>query len=564
MRASRPLLPLALCATLLSVASCTDWEKGTGTPPAGKTDADRDGFYKEVDDCDDADPEVNPDGVERVNCLDDNCNGRVDEGTIYDDGFNKTNEDRDNDGYCPSTGDVKDCEGNPRRNPAMSEDGGNNSKKGNNIDDDCDGVVDEGLPDSDTDKDGFTLAQGDCNDLDANINPAAIESEGLHCKTAADCPNGRCYSGYCRCQVAGDCSSGKACKNNDDCTLVGETCSGGKCSSTYSCKPAQQGLGFPQLNVCRDNADNDCDKKIDELPVKCDDPTKLKETDPYDFARAMEICDTDHSCSVEKKCPKGLKCLKSGKCSRVLSASFDPRSDIRSRGIDKEFAQEGPIKPLAGQAFAILSTGVARYKPGIDCPQDGTAFSNQTIDPDPKATDKTAMDYTHLELEILVPTNARSFEFDFQFFSSEYPEYVGKEFNDTFWVQLTSSKYPLGINISFDAKDKPIRINNAFFTICEPYVGLPQTKQSCTRPVSLLLGTGYVKECKKGFAGDFTVPNGGATGWLYTTSPVTPGEKIKLTFSIFDKGDHILDSAVVIDNFRWKLSPAKHPSTGPR
>jgi hypothetical protein len=60
------------------------------------------------------------------------------------------------------------------------------------------------------------------------------------------------------------------------------------------------------------------------------------------------------------------------------------------------------------------------------------------------------------------------------------------------------------------------------------------------------------------------VANGGSTDWLLTTSPVKPGEVMKLTFSIFDKGDHILDSAVLIDNFRWKVAPALRPHTAPQ
>jgi hypothetical protein len=60
----------------------------------------------------------------------------------------------------------------------------------------------------------------------------------------------------------------------------------------------------------------------------------------------------------------------------------------------------------------------------------------------------------------------------------------------------------------------------------------------------------------------FGKANGGSTGWLHTSAPVTPGETIRLTFSIFDKGDHKWDSAVVIDNFRWKLAAAGKPITG--
>ena len=165
--------------------------------------------------------------------------------------------------------------------------------------------------------------------------------------------------------------------------------------------------------------------------------------------------------------------------------------------------------------------------------------------------------YIELALEIAVPTNARSFEFDFHFFSTEYPEFLDTEFNDTFWVELTSKK--LNGNISFDKNNTPIRINNAFFSICDQDPGKPATQSMCTKPASANDGTGYFTDC--GYEPEEA--NGGSTDWLHTRAPVTPGETIKLRFMIFDKGDGILDSAVLIDNFRWTLSPASNPITGP-
>src|SRR5690606_22610217 len=49
---------------------------------------------------------------------------------------------------------------------------------------------------------------------------------------------------------------------------------------------------------------------------------------------------------------------------------------------------------------------------------------------------------------------------------------------------------------------------------------------------------------------------GGATGWLFTNAPVSPGEEITLHFSIWDTGDHQWDSAVLLDNFAWSAAEA--------
>ncbi len=513
-------------------------------------DGDQDGYEQEID-CDDTDRAIHPDAVERENCLDDNCDGQVDEGT--------PNEDRDHDTFCPSTGDIGDCEGNPSRYPGQAEDFGGTPGEPNGVDDNCNGIVDDGLAKSDIDKDGFTLADGDCNDNDPTINPGAIEVVGRQCRKATDCPNGKCYGGYCRCLKDDDCSSGDACTGDSQCTKPGEKCVDLKCKATWVCLSAKEGMERPELKVCRDNADNDCDGKRDELPMACDKLSDLDQKNALDYARAIELCDTGKTCDMDKKCPGHLLCAQ-GKCRRVLEATFDPKGAAKARAIVAEFAEGGPLKPKKNHAMVVISSGLAVYDPRKVCPQDGTDYGIVGVEPDPMVSDRVANDLTQFQLKILVPTNARSFSFDFQFLTTEYPDYLGTEFNDTFWVLLDSKKYKG--NICFDKAGTPIRLNNAFFDICDPDPGYPKTKQYCTLPAALLTGTGYAKDCGSPLACS-GISCGGSTGWLTTTSPVEPGEVITLTFFIFDKGDGILDSSALIDNFRWSLVPALKPITGP-
>ena len=49
---------------------------------------------------------------------------------------------------------------------------------------------------------------------------------------------------------------------------------------------------------------------------------------------------------------------------------------------------------------------------------------------------------------------------------------------------------------------------------------------------------------------------GAATAWLTAGAPVVPGETITLDLMIFDVSDHLLDSLVLLDNFRWSLLTA--------
>jgi Na+-transporting NADH:ubiquinone oxidoreductase subunit NqrB len=59
-----------------------------------------------------------------------------------------------------------------------------------------------------------------------------------------------------------------------------------------------------------------------------------------------------------------------------------------------------------------------------------------------------------------------------------------------------------------------------------------------------LAGTGFdVWNTKDGAAG--------ATRWLQTQAPATPGSVITIRFAIWDAGNTEFDSTVLVDNFTW-------------
>ena len=130
-----------------------------------------------------------------------------------------------------------------------------------------------------------------------------------------------------------------------------------------------------------------------------------------------------------------------------------------------------------------------------------------------------------VKLRLKAPSWAKSFSFDFNFFSAEYPEYVNQDFNDTFYAVIEAVSINRGkrTNISFDSESNPIEVDSNYFQ--NPFHPIPNT------------GTGFDRH--------------GSTGWLRTSWPIQGGEKFTLTFSIHDEGDAIYDSLVLIDNFRW-------------
>jgi len=128
-------------------------------------DDDGDGFTELGGDCDDADPSVNPGAVEVCDGVDEDCDGIADEQTeCYDD---------DGDGFCEDTSCTDGSLPNDCNDDAITTHPAATEIQGNGIDDDCDGEVDDAV--ADQDGDGVSVDGGDCDDEDASVGPGAPE-----------------------------------------------------------------------------------------------------------------------------------------------------------------------------------------------------------------------------------------------------------------------------------------------------------------------------------------------------------------------------------------------------
>ena len=375
-------------------------------------------------------------------------------------------------------------------------------------------VGDDGEPDlgdQDQDGDGFTPNTGDCDDTDDDVYPGAPELDD---------------------DIDNDCDSAI----DDDLPFVdddgdGYTNTDGDCNdSEVLVNP-----GAVEVNVTLDadgnlipeGIDNDCDGLIDEGIEPCDHA--LTGDDVRDYAKAMELCNW----------------IETAEWNPGLAPPPDGQHNIRPR-----FGNV--YLPHAGVSVAVLSSGKAVDRMGPDWTDPGytpgmggvvTAHPLPQGDPADgcgQADPATVNDYISLKFEIVVPTNALALSYDFNFMSAEYEEWVCTQYDDTFLAILDSQEFDG--NISFDDAGRPVTINVGFFDVCT--VG-----PNCTGAADLA-GTGF--------------ENDGGTGWLHTIAPVTPGERITITFHLFDEGDAVFDSLVVLDNFQWLGVPVDGPITVPR
>lgn len=189
------------------------------------------------------------------------------------------------------------------------------------------------------------------------------------------------------------------------------------------------------------------------------------------------------------------------------------------------------LLPQEGYKFVALSSGpVGNTNPAGSGDLTGKTYR----DPSPRflgykqhrnGSGQAVYDLHTIKLTLRAPSNARSFSFDFNFFSAEYPDYIQQNFNDTFYaiIEADSTNQGAPTNIAFDANNNSIEVDNNYFQ--NPFHPIPNT------------GTGF----------DYH----GSTGWLRTSWPVKGGEQFTLTFSIHDEGDGIYDSLVILDNFAF-------------
>lgn len=200
--------------------------------------------------------------------------------------------------------------------------------------------------------------------------------------------------------------------------------------------------------------------------------------------------------------------------------------------------------PLAGfptlsNNYAVISSG---HAPDTFLPNNDTGLSTILAG----LNNSQGNDLVQLTLTLAPAPGATHWAVDWRFFSEEFPEFVGTQFNDAFLIETdrTGSGGPISTfvinpdntinapnNVAFDPSGNPVTINTT------GAVGMTAANS---------LGTTY----------------DGATATLTTVGfiPVASAT-ITIIFSVMDLGDSIFDTTVFLDNFRFVVPNVPPPTT---
>lgn len=344
-----------------------------------------------------------------------------------------------------------------------------------------------------------------------------------------------------------DAGTGSTCSINNTSGDLDKDFDGDGYPLRFDCNECDPNTNAGAYDIPGNGLDEDCSGTADDEVEACDDGLDIAGSDAFDGAKAMGLC---------KKADPDGKEWGVVEAQWVRPDGSPLTSYLESVGVLEKF---GVNLTQTGASMLALSSGSARMPgdPGYESPSGhAKGYTHGTPPGYPKESPAcpgvstgTAQDGAALELKVRVPSNAKSFKYQQNFFTYEYSGFVCSRYNDFFVAMMDPAPANLQDgNIAFDQDGNPISVNNSLLQVCNPGTYKGKTF-ACPLGTSTLSGTGF-----EGHA---------ATGWLTTQTDVEPGSEITLRFAIWDSGDGVLDSTVLIDDFSWSAEPGNGTTTLP-
>jgi Cys-rich repeat protein len=375
--------------TCAANADCPAWSVCLQGLCVVLVDADGDGFST-PEDCNDLDASAHPGAVEVVDGIDNDCDGRADEG------FDRpptpevcgNGRDDDLDGLVdegcepPACLTHADCPAGMVCVAAVCVADVVGPEVCNGLDDDGDGLVDEGCAPQPCGTDaacaaGSVCVDGVCvvigpevcgNGLDDDLD--GLVDEGcpapLPCASHADCPSGAlCMNGVCvlACTSDADCPAGMLCD-----------------AATATCRP-----GGAVAEVCGNGLDDDGDGRVDE---GCGDPLPCAADDdcPAGAVCVAGVCRGEpQPCGYDMACAPGEVC-RDGLCVAWAPEICNGLDDDGDGQVD-EGCESFPCNADADCPAGLVcdaATGLCGYGPGFDADGDGFPAGVDCDDADPR------------------------------------------------------------------------------------------------------------------------------------------------------------------------------------
>jgi hypothetical protein len=347
-------------------------------------------------------------------------------------------------------------------------------------------------PNEDFDKDGWSIAQGDCNDCDPNVNPGAIDTP------AHPGPDGGIIP---------------ASDNNCD----------GKITVNVTC----------DANLALADVDPTHGANAIEL---CQTTTAQERTWGVLSANYVRANGTVYTPGTEVG----------------ILQNFGPNVSVQA-GMSMLVLSSGharlPGQPGACGSISCSNNGNGTAPPGFpqnvpNCTPSAQIVDDEALEVQIRApTNATGYTFNFKFHSFEYPTWVCT-DYNDQFITLVSPAPAGAINGN---ISFDANHNPVSVNLGYFEVCDPASMAN-FASSCRKQ-GNPSCPTMpapyCPSGLTQLQGTGF------DIWGNGTVNNGGATTWLQTTAPVEGGSTFTIRFAIWDSGNDEYDSTVLVDNFQW-------------